>query len=586
MMEKEAHADVESKNAQEMRGLIHDLHTHQIELEMQNEELRSTQLDLLEARDRYSDLYDFAPIGYLTLDPRGFIIEANVTLEDMLSEGRGTLIGKRLTDFIHQEMQDDYFLCISTILEKNERKSIDLQLQDREQKNTCGDTGFWVRIDFRPVVDKNEKIYQLRLSVSDITDHKIGEERLKSLYKELECRVEQRTAELVAANGQLSQSTLAAEQSARSKSEFLASMSHEIRTPLNGVLGMSELLEHTMLDDKQQKYLQIIQLSGNTLKTVINDILDYSRIEVGKLELESSSFCLRKFIEEVVAPFQLTANGDITFDTEIAPEIPDLVNGDRVRLNQILCNLLNNAFKFTKQGSVNLQLNLEEITPSRVVIDFRISDTGIGIAPEKLKTIFLPFTQMDQSTTRPYGGTGLGLAICYRLIDLMGGDITVESDVGKGTCFGFSVCLDIDDKRITNRVFQENCTDFSSLKVLLAEDNPINQLVVKGMLSKLGVQAIVAADGAEAESLVCQNNQHFDLILMDCEMPFVDGYEATRNIRQWESENACSETPIYALTAHVLEEHVNHCSLIGMNGHLSKPVSLKQLRETFDKLNE
>lgn len=580
------------------QSLLHDLHTHQIELEMQNEELRHVQVELLQARNRYSDLYDFSPVGYVTLDPRGLILEANLTIADFLGIERARLLANAFSNFIHRESQDNFYLFFLQILKSRIKNSCEILLQNTISTNKEKRDSIWVRIDAKAMMDDKGEVDQVLLSLCDISDKKAAEEMLHSLYLEMEERVEQRTAALKKANHRLRLSTRAAEQAtktaelasikakqaAHSKSEFLASMSHEIRTPMTAVLGVADLLDHSELNAQQKQYLQIIKLSGNTLMTVINDILDYSKIESGKLELEHSPFALKDFINEVSTPFHLIYNKHRSFNVEIDSKLPEYLIGDTVRLNQILGNLLNNAFKFTQQGSVSLNLRAKELTASQAVIEFVIADTGIGIAHEKLDHLFEPFTQTDQSTTRKYGGTGLGLTICSRLLEIMGGKIAVKSALNEGTTFSITIGFNIAGKPLDDAVKQHYHQDFSALNILLAEDNPFNQLVVKGMMAKLGVQATVVSNGQEAVNAVCKQKKSFDLILMDCEMPVMDGYKATRQIRQWEAANKLPETPIHALTAHALKEHLSRCQVLGMNGHIAKPVSLHQLSEVFSSI--
>ncbi len=568
----------------EIRNLLHDLHTHQIELEVQNEELQETQGMLQAACNRYSDLYDFAPVGYLSLNPKGLILMANLTFAEMINAERTQITGQSISAFISEATQDVHYLCLSKILNTKQQQICKFQLLNCAAPNPDHGDYMWVSMNGKPMLGSNGEIYQINLLLSDITASKATEQNLQRLYSELEQRIQQRTAELRAANLKLSVSTQLAEQAVRSKSDFLASMSHEIRTPMNGVIGMVELLELGELDAQQRSYLKVIKRSGITLMTVINDILDFSKIEAGKLELEMSVFNLADFIDESTAPYKLLPDNQLELIVSIDSAIPNLLIGDTVRLNQILGNLLNNALKFTQQGLVKLQLDVGKLNNNHVVINFSVSDTGIGIRSDKLETLFQSFTQAEQSTSRQYGGTGLGLTICQRLVSLMGGEITVESELGKGTSFHFSVGFDIEDKPLAETEPVVSDLDFSSLTILLAEDNRFNQMLLKAMLTKLGVQATVVPDGVEAVAMVCQQNQQFDLILMDCEMPVLDGYEATLKIRQWESENGHHETPIYALTAHVLAEHLERCKQVSMNGHIPKPVSLKLLSDAFSKI--
>ena len=383
----------------------------------------------------------------------------------------------------------------------------------------------------------------------------------------------------------LKEATKKSEDAVNSKSDFLAKMSHEIRTPMNGVLGMAELLESSDLDDTQKHYLRVIQRSGNTLMVVINDILDYSKIEAGKTYLQNSPLELNDLIEETTVPYRLIPDSNVQFDVHLDTNIPVHLIGDAVRLHQVLSNLLNNAFKFTHAGSIILSASLVKLNNTDAEIKFSVSDSGEGIDESTLKIIFDPFTQADQSTARKHGGTGLGLSICKRLIELMGGELTVDSTLGKGSVFYFCVRLSLNESPITISDKKTNPEDHSNLRVLLVEDNLVNQMVLKGYLEKLGIQSCVVSDGEAATDIICEHRRPFDLILMDCEMPGIDGYQATKKIRQWELATNQPAITICALTAHVLPEHISKCKESGMDNHLTKPLKLNDLTEYLRTLD-
>lgn len=505
-----------------------------------------------------------------------------------------------------------------------------------------------------------------------------------------------------------------AEAMSRAKSEFLASMSHEIRTPLNGVLGMADLLQRTALDDTQRSFVKAIRNSGKTLLTVINDILDFSKVEAGKMQLSEQPFDLAETLEEVIAPFRASSHQNVALIASIAPDTPLHLLGDAIRLQQIIGNLINNAFKFTERGSVSLRVEPKIIEAQRTQLFFQIIDTGIGISAENQQRLFQSFSQVEQ-TQRHYGGTGLGLLICQRLVHLMGGEINVVSKPAQGSTFSFIVWLQrsaepikkhvdidlsgkkllaIDDRSdclqiiceqakalgmqvesvgkpeqaiaaanvfhpdvITvdldmpemdgfalERTFSANKqlatiprilltassappnarelihtgfsaahlkptsttqlqtilsvallgqtpqrestpTDLASLyagkRVLVAEDNAINRQVIAAMLKQLGIVAEIVDDGAPAQQMATDAAKYFDAILMDCEMPGMDGYQATKLIRRYESASGRVETPIIALTAHALPEYRQRSLDAGMNDHLNKPLSFEALIEVL-----
>lgn len=419
-------------------------------------------------------------------------------------------------------------------------------------------------------------------------------ELLKQLYTQNE-KLKETNLRLQAANQE-------AAAAAKAKNEFLANMSHELRTPMNSVLGMSELLLTTTLNAKQEKFANAIYNSGTMMLDLVSDILDFAKIEVGELKLHPEYFILFELIEEVSQLFERNAaERHIKFNLDYDKNIPHLIEADRVRLRQVIVNLVGNAIKFTHDGSVTVKITELSRENSKTSIRFEVKDTGIGIPEDKQLYIFEKFTQIDSSSSRKYGGTGLGLSICKNLMRLMGGNIGVMSDPGKGSTFWFEIVVpmmeqdiqpnNIEEKGIEEKGSNDNskvsapmAKDFRA-HLLVAEDNTDNQVLIQEMLEFMGCHVSISKNGQEALKAIEENQGKYDIVIMDCQMPEIDGYELTKIIR---TKLWGKTLPIVAMTAHALYGDRRKCLESGMNDYISKParmVDIERILRKYVKIN-
>jgi PAS domain S-box-containing protein len=419
-----------------------------------------------------------------------------------------------------------------------------------------------------PLYNENEKIIGVLAVATDITEQKKAEQKLREA-KEL------------------------AERMTQAKSSFLATMSHELRTPLNGILGMAQVLMSKNPSAEQQEYIEAIEQSGKNLLELINDVLDFSKLEAGQVELHHDEFSPVKTAKDLVVVMQHVIQGkSIELKAEYGANLPECVAGDLARLRQILINLIGNAIKFTLEGHVTIKLNLISDLDGVVKIEFSIKDSGIGIPVDKLNTIFDRFTQVESEYSRRFEGSGLGLAIVKNLVEMMGGTITVQSEFGKGstfTCILPFIKIEQDQANLAintaNAVKQlqsfDKTTQFNNY-ILVVEDNAINQTVMRAMLMNLGCRVDVAGNGKEAIKLYKEHE--YDLIFMDIGLPDMDGLQVTKELLEVKKKLKRKHIPIVALTAHVMEDDRKNCLKVGMTDMLTKPIVHAQLVELLKRL--
>ena len=391
---------------------------------------------------------------------------------------------------------------------------------------------------------------------------------------------------------ELSRAKEKAEEATKAKGEFLANMSHEIRTPMNAIIGMAYLALKAGLPPKQHDYVSKIHAAAGSLLGIINDILDFSKVEAGKMSLEEVPFRLNELVDSLRVLFaEKCAEKNLLLDFRIDDDVPMGLVGDPLRLGQVLTNLLGNSLKFTQNGGISVECSVKHLGGESIILHFTVNDTGIGMTSKQKQGLFKAFSQADTSTTREYGGTGLGLTISKLLVELMGGSVSMKSIYGTGSSVSFTCRLKPQPAGTFSPAPQAGrampapdmaaaAPDLAGCRVLLVEDNFINQEIAQALIEETGAAVTVADNGQQAVALCTENDPDFDMILMDLQMPVMDGYEATKRIR---SIGGWAEVPIIAMPAHAMVEERERCMGLGMNGHLAKPIDVDILYETMER---
>jgi len=506
--------------------------------------------ELRQARAAFQSIADSLPLNMLIKDAQGRRVFANKTYLEFHSLSLSDIVGKTDADLFPEDLARKYSEDDTAILNTGEI------MHDVEEHQLPGEERRWIERTKSPLRDADGKIVGVQILFWDVTQRQRAQEELQEARE-------------------------TAEAASRAKSEFLATMSHEIRTPMNGIIGMTELVLDTNLTTSQREYLQMVQESGESLLAIINDVLDFSKIEAGQLELDPAPFNLRDSLEDTVRSLAMRAHGKgLELAIAIDPKAPRMLEADLGRLRQVVVNLVGNAIKFTHRGEVLLTVTSQSETKSHCTLSFSVRDTGIGIPADKRGYIFEEFQQADTSTTRSYGGTGLGLAISSRLVGLMGGEIGVESEVGQGSTFHFTVTLPVsaaigDSHAQTEQTDLQH--DLSDTAVLIVDDNETNCRILFELLNNWGMKPTVANNAHEAFDFLrnpTNGKSAFDLVLLDVNMPEVDGFEFAGWVRK---DEAVAKTPLVMLTSAGKSGDAVERSSLNIAANLLKPIKQSEL---------
>jgi len=539
------------KNVRDHEKIVRELELHRVELDEQNRELQESHQLLEESRNRHIDLYDFSPVGYLTMDEKGVIRLANMTAASLLQVEASYLVGKPFSQWIYPDHRIDWGYHLQRCLEAEPTEKIITELsvqstQDRKQVS--------VQLHSVVMADLVTGKNTFRTAVIDFSDRKRAEE---------------------------------AEAASEAKSNFLANMSHEIRTPLGAILGFVELLaEPNIVNDQRELYLEVIRRNGVALQHLIDDILDLSKVEAGRLEIEKVEFSLPELLNELNSYFRVKAeekglNLNLIYDRE---GIENIVS-DPTRLRQILLNIIGNAIKFTEYGSVTIAVRCIKADDLHQHLRIAVIDTGPGVSPSQRHRLFQNFTQADCSTTRKFGGTGLGLALSRHLARALGGDVILENSEGFGSNSGSTFWVDIKvgvpqpSKAV---LFNARSADHertvasprTKMHVLVVEDSEDNQLLIRHLLAAKGMYVEFASNGVDGIRKALGSD--FDVVLMDIQMPVLDGLSAARQLRR-----SGYKKPIVALSAHAMKEDHSKSLAAGCDGHMTKPISPKNFADSI-----